>query len=174
MAASALTKQTVKNLLTEETLLERTFVDCNPDGNTLELDDKSFFEIKNIGAIPLSVVFTTVADNWGKTFTLTKAVAAGKTLLSGLLTKYLRTTVTFTYPLGVSVPGDNPDAWLIGTTYVKDQLCYHSGVAYKAIETDEDPANIGIEPGVTVGWEDFWEVYEVPAVPILKINVFGY
>lgn len=100
-------------------------------------------------------------------------IPAGKTLTSDLLTTYFKDSITLTYD-AVSIPGANPSAWLIGTTYVKDALVYHGAVAYKAIEATETPPNLAIEPGVTSGWTSFWAVYSVPVVSVLKINVFGY
>lgn len=55
--------------------------------------------------------------------------------------------------------------WLVGTDYVKEVLdeddniesyadiTYDDGVVYKAIDD-----STGVQPGVTSGWEDYWEI----------------
>jgi len=173
MAAVELTKQTLTDFLAVTTLTERVFVPCAVDGNLISIDDKSFFEIKNEDSVNHTVSFATKPDNWGVILPLVFTVPAGKTLTSNLLTRYFKDDITLTYD-AVSIPGTNPSAWLIGTTYVKDNLVYHASVAYKAIEATETPPNIAIEPGVTSDWASFWAVYAVPVVPVLKINIFGY
>jgi hypothetical protein len=56
-------------------------------------------------------------------------------------------------------------AWAVGTQYGNLDLVKYAGVYYR----DVNQGSIGIEPGVTTGWEDYWEV--VNASPALATAI---
>jgi hypothetical protein len=169
----AIITQILKDMLLETDLTELSFEDCNPAGNDITISNRAIFQLKNTGTIQRSISYVTGLDNWLKTFTIVKTIEAGETLTSGLLAKYNSGILHITYPLGIGTVEETPDAWAVGTTYTKDDKVKEGSVYYIAIEEDEDPPNIAIEPGVTTDWEDFWELYELVTTPELQINVFN-
>lgn len=149
MAIIPLTKQKMTDMLLVSTLSERNFVNCNADGNSIAIDNKTLFEIKNEDSVSHTVSLTTIPDNWKKTFQLIFTIPAGKILTSNLLTKYFENSVTLTYD-AVSVPGENPDDWDANMSYTLTSpttKVYRIDAAFQAMA-----ASLGVDPKVT-----YWE-----------------